>query len=44
MLQGLGDVRMASVGIGGIEEAEAVVVSVEQEIAQAFTPSAVWCE
>src|SRR5579872_4653723 len=32
VLQGLGYVRMAAIGIGGVEEAEAVVVPVQQEI------------
>ena len=36
MLESFGDVRVASVGVGGIEEAQAVVVSVEQEIGEAF--------
>ena len=36
MLERFGYVRMASVGVGGVEEAEAVVVSVEQEIGESF--------
>src|ERR1700751_297236 len=36
MLERFGNVRMASVGVGGVEETEAVVVSVEQEIGEAL--------
>src|SRR5712664_3560849 len=36
MLEGFGDVRMAAVGIGGIEEAQAAIVAIEQQIGQAF--------
>jgi len=36
MLEGFGDVRMTAVGIGGIEEAQAVVVSVAEEIRESF--------
>src|SRR5713226_3023499 len=36
MLEHLGHVSMASVGVSGVEEAQAVVVSVEQEIGEAF--------
>ena len=36
MLQSFSDVRVASIGVGGIEEAEAVIVSVAQEIGQAL--------
>ena len=36
MLERLGHVRMAAVGIGGVEEAQAVVVAVEQQIGEAL--------
>ena len=36
VLEGFGNVRMASVGVGGVEEAQAMVVSVKQEIGEAF--------
>jgi hypothetical protein len=36
MFERFGDVRMASVGIGGVEETQAVVVAVEQEIGESF--------
>ena len=36
VLESLGDVRMASVGVGGVEEAQAVIVSIEQKIGEAF--------
>src|SRR5437868_6657865 len=36
MLKRLGDVSMASVGVRGVEEAQAVVVSVEWKIGEAF--------
>jgi hypothetical protein len=35
VFQGLGDVGMTSVGIGGVEKTEAVVVAVEQERGEA---------
>ena len=34
VLQRFGNVRMAAVGVGGIEEAQAVIVSVQQEIGE----------
>ena len=36
MLQSLSDMWMASVGVGGIEKAEAVIVSVQKKIREAF--------
>ena len=36
MFEGFGDVRMAPVGIGGVEETEAAVVTVEEKIGKAF--------
>jgi len=36
VLQGFGDVRVTAVGISGIEEAQAVVVAIEEQIGEAF--------
>src|SRR6266850_8536707 len=36
VLESFGNVRMAAVGIGGIEEAQAAIVAIEQQIGQAF--------
>src|ERR1700733_7322235 len=36
VLERFGDVRMASVGIGGVEEAEAMIVAVEEKIGEPF--------
>ena len=36
MLQRLGDVRMASIGVRSIEEAQPVVVAIEQQIGESF--------
>ena len=38
VLQCLGNVWMASVGVGGVEESQAVIVSVAQEIGEALNP------
>jgi hypothetical protein len=36
MLEGFGDVRMAAVAIGGIEEAEAVLVAIQKKLGEAL--------
>src|SRR6266851_5572179 len=36
VLEGFGDVRVAAVGIGGVEEAQAVVVSVKEQVGETF--------
>src|SRR6267143_1355681 len=36
MLEGFGDVGMAAVGIGGVEEAQALVVAIEEQVGEAF--------
>jgi hypothetical protein len=36
LLEGFGDVGMAAIAVGGIEEAEAVVVAIEQETRQSI--------
>src|SRR5579872_1809075 len=36
VLESFGDVRMASIGVGSVEEAEAMIVSVEQKIGETF--------
>ena len=36
LLQGFGDVRVTAVGISGIEEAQAAVVAIEEQVGEAF--------
>jgi hypothetical protein len=36
MFEGFGNVRMAAVRIGGIEEPQAAIVAIEQQIREAF--------
>ena len=36
MLEGFGDVRMAAITVGGIEEAEALLVTIEEETGEAI--------
>src|SRR5215469_4003957 len=36
MLEGLGHVGMAAIGVGGVEKTQAMVVTVQQQVGEAF--------
>jgi len=44
VFEGFRNVRVAAVRIGGVEEAQAVVVAVEEQVRESLEAEAVWCE
>ena len=44
VLERFGNVRVAAVGIGRVEETKAVIVAVEEQVGEAFDAERVWCE